>query len=168
MRLQAGDAYANQPRIALWNLTRLAECLLPLFSDEQDKALSEAQSALSNFAEAFNTAYQAGLRGKLGLFTAREGDPARIRRLAIGWPFPGSGQALGKSDRFHISIYSEQIAHRSVVSRGRLVGQLYQRGLRFGDAAPCAVLPDDNPLVKNAAGYLRKAGHAFGPPFRVS
>ena len=28
-------AYANQPRIALWNLTRLAECLLPLFSDEQ-------------------------------------------------------------------------------------------------------------------------------------
>ena len=36
-------AYANQPRIALWNLTRLAECLLPLFSDEQDKAIEQAQ-----------------------------------------------------------------------------------------------------------------------------
>src|SRR5882724_4171866 len=29
---QGRYAYANQPRIALWNLTRLAECLLPLFS----------------------------------------------------------------------------------------------------------------------------------------
>jgi serine/tyrosine/threonine adenylyltransferase len=78
---QGRYAYANQPRIALWNLTRLAECLLPLFSDEQDKAISEAQSALGNFAEAFNTAYQAGLRRKLGLFTARDGDPALAQDL---------------------------------------------------------------------------------------
>src|ERR1700757_2923395 len=38
-------AYANQPRIALWNLTRFAECLLPLFSGEQEKAIAEAQEA---------------------------------------------------------------------------------------------------------------------------
>ncbi len=74
-------AYANQPRIALWNLTRLAECLLPLLSDEQDKAIAEAQAALGEFAERFNTAYQAGLRGKLGLFTARDGDPALAQDL---------------------------------------------------------------------------------------
>ena len=37
---QGRYAYANQPRIALWNLTRLAECLLPLFSDDQDKAIA--------------------------------------------------------------------------------------------------------------------------------
>jgi uncharacterized protein YdiU (UPF0061 family) len=78
---QGRYAYANQPRIALWNLTRLAECLLPLFSDEQDKAISEAQSALGSFAEAFNSAYQAGLRRKLGLFTARDGDPALAQDL---------------------------------------------------------------------------------------
>jgi uncharacterized protein YdiU (UPF0061 family) len=74
-------AYANQPRIALWNLTRLAECLLPLFSDEQDKAISEAQAALGNFAEAFGAAYQAGLRKKLGLFTARDDDQALAQDL---------------------------------------------------------------------------------------
>jgi uncharacterized protein YdiU (UPF0061 family) len=78
---QGRYAYANQPRIALWNLTRLAECLLPLFSDEQDKAIAEAQAALGEFAEKFNTAYQAGLRGKLGLFTARDGDPALAQDL---------------------------------------------------------------------------------------
>jgi uncharacterized protein YdiU (UPF0061 family) len=74
-------AYANQPRIALWNLTRLAECLLPLFSEQQDQAISEAQSALADFAERFNTAYQAGLRQKLGLFTAQDGDSALAQDL---------------------------------------------------------------------------------------
>src|ERR1700726_96052 len=78
---QGRYAYGNQPRIALWNLTRLAECLLPLFSSEQDKAISEAQSALADFAEKFDAAYQAGLRAKLGLFTARDGDPLLAQEL---------------------------------------------------------------------------------------
>jgi protein adenylyltransferase len=78
---QGRYAYANQPRIGLWNLTRLAECLLPLFSDEQDKAIEEAQLLLGGFAEAFTAAYQAGLRNKLGLFTARDDDPALAQDL---------------------------------------------------------------------------------------
>jgi uncharacterized protein YdiU (UPF0061 family) len=78
---QGRYAYANQPRIALWNLTRLAECLLPLLADEQDKAIAEAQTILGEFAEKFNTAYQAGLRSKLGLFTTHDGDPALAQDL---------------------------------------------------------------------------------------
>jgi uncharacterized protein YdiU (UPF0061 family) len=74
-------AYANQPRIALWNLTRFAECLLPLLADAQDKAVEEAQSALGDFAESFNAAYQAGLRKKLGLSTARDDDQALAQDL---------------------------------------------------------------------------------------
>jgi uncharacterized protein YdiU (UPF0061 family) len=73
---QGRYAYGNQPRIALWNLTRLAETLLPLFSDDEEKAVAEAQSALDAFAPRFEAAYQAGLRRKLGLFTEREEDPA--------------------------------------------------------------------------------------------
>jgi uncharacterized protein YdiU (UPF0061 family) len=67
-------AYGNQPRIALWNLTRFAECLLPLLSDDQEKAIAEAQSALGKFTEKFGDAYHAGLRSKLGLFTTHEDD----------------------------------------------------------------------------------------------
>src|ERR1700704_6130867 len=73
---QGRYAYANQPRIALWNLTRLAECLLPLFADDKDKAIEQGQSALGEFAEKFTAAYQAGLRAKIGLFTQRDGDEA--------------------------------------------------------------------------------------------
>jgi serine/tyrosine/threonine adenylyltransferase len=74
-------AYGNQPRIALWNLTRLAECLLPLFSDDKEKAIEQAQFALGAFAEKFTAAYQAGLRQKIGLFTARDGDEALVQDL---------------------------------------------------------------------------------------
>jgi uncharacterized protein YdiU (UPF0061 family) len=74
-------AYANQPRIALWNLTRLAECLLRLFAGEQEKAIAEAQDILGAFSDQFSAAYQAGLRRKVGLFTERDGDEALIQDL---------------------------------------------------------------------------------------
>ena len=67
---QGRYAYGNQPRIALWNLTRLAECLLPLLGDSEDVA----KEALSAFAPRFQAAYFGGLRRKIGLLTEQEGD----------------------------------------------------------------------------------------------
>ena len=74
-------AYANQPRIGLWNLTRLAECLLPLLADDQETAIAQAQEILGGFPEKFTAAYQAGLRVKVGLFTKRDGDEALVQDL---------------------------------------------------------------------------------------
>ncbi len=74
-------AYANQPRIALWNLTRLAECLLPLLADEQEAAIAQAQEILGGFPDKFTAAYQAGLRAKIGLFTRQDGDDALVQDL---------------------------------------------------------------------------------------
>src|ERR1700759_1153483 len=39
-------AYANQPRIAHWNLARLGETLLPLLADDTDRALAIANEVL--------------------------------------------------------------------------------------------------------------------------
>ncbi|NPV21308.1 protein adenylyltransferase SelO [Bradyrhizobium aeschynomenes] len=74
-------AFANQPRIALWNLTRLAECLLPLFGDDKDLAIKQAEAALDGFAAQFTEAHQTGLRRKLGLFSQREGDQPLAQAL---------------------------------------------------------------------------------------
>jgi uncharacterized protein YdiU (UPF0061 family) len=74
-------AYANQPSIGLWNLTRLAETLLPLLSDNEDTAVREAEEVLSGFAPLFQAEYLAGFRTKLGLFTDREEDGELIRTL---------------------------------------------------------------------------------------
>ena len=60
-------AFAQQPRIALWNLTRLAECLLPLLAEEEEPAIAKASEALDAFAPRFNAAWREALRRKLGL-----------------------------------------------------------------------------------------------------
>jgi uncharacterized protein YdiU (UPF0061 family) len=74
-------AYGNQPRIALWNLTRLAETLLGLLADDDDAAVGRAHAALERFAGQFDAAYQDGLRRKLGLRTAEDADIALARAL---------------------------------------------------------------------------------------
>ena len=60
-------AWGNQPEIGLWNLTRLAETLLPLVSEDSDKAIEQAEAVLSTYAERFGEAYSKRLRAKLGL-----------------------------------------------------------------------------------------------------
>jgi uncharacterized protein YdiU (UPF0061 family) len=79
--LQGRYAYGDQPRIAAWNLARFAETLLPLSPDDGDAALAQANEALSAFSTLFAQALVGGLRRKLGLFTAQEGDAALAQDL---------------------------------------------------------------------------------------
>ncbi len=74
-------AYGNQPRIAHWNLARLAETLLPLLAEDENAALASAEEALAVFGPRFEAAYLGGLRRKLGLATEREGDAALAQDL---------------------------------------------------------------------------------------
>jgi uncharacterized protein YdiU (UPF0061 family) len=67
-------AYANQPKIAVWNLARFAETLLPLLADDETKAIAQAEEVLGGFAQRFQASYLAGMRRKLGLFNADAGD----------------------------------------------------------------------------------------------
>ncbi len=69
-------AYGNQPGIALWNLTRFAEALLPLLRDAAEdtddpddpaKAIERAESSLAGFADRYERCWSAGMRAKLGL-----------------------------------------------------------------------------------------------------
>ena len=77
---QGRYAYANQPSIAQWNLARLAECLMLVFTDEA-AAPERANAALSNFKTHFQSAYLAGLRRKIGLFETQEHDTALLTDL---------------------------------------------------------------------------------------
>ena len=74
-------AYANQPRIAHWNLTRLAETLLGLLDTDEDAAVASAKESLAGFGAIFEAAYVGGLRRKIGLATEREGDGALAQDL---------------------------------------------------------------------------------------
>ncbi len=60
-------AYANQPLIAEWNLTRLAEALLPLLHEDQEQAVALAVESLGAFRKLYSTAWSTGMKYKLGL-----------------------------------------------------------------------------------------------------
>ena len=74
-------AYGNQPVVAGWNLARLAEALLPLLDDDEDRAVALATEALDGFLPA--------LRGGLGRRRAGQARPARrtsTTRASATWP----------------------------------------------------------------------------------
>ena len=67
-------AFANQPRIAQWNCTRLAEALLPLLAEDEEEAVRLATERLERFTNVFQSAYTRVLRAKLGLEREEDGD----------------------------------------------------------------------------------------------
>jgi uncharacterized protein YdiU (UPF0061 family) len=72
-------AYGKQPQIAGWNLARLGEALMPLFDDNEEKALEQANESLKRYGDLFGAAYLGGLRRKFGLFTEHDDDHALIQ-----------------------------------------------------------------------------------------
>lgn len=67
-------AYGNQPQIALWNLSRFAETLLPLIHKREEEAISMAQKVVEKFSEFYYLNWSKGMRGKLGLTKEKAGD----------------------------------------------------------------------------------------------
>jgi serine/tyrosine/threonine adenylyltransferase len=74
-------AYGNQPYIGGWNLARFAEALLPLLHENEEKALEQAQDAISDFTELYHAKWLAGMRAKLGIFNEEEQDETLVKDL---------------------------------------------------------------------------------------
>jgi serine/tyrosine/threonine adenylyltransferase len=74
-------AYANQPHAAAWNLTRLAETLLPCIDPVQERAIELATASLGAFAASYEKYWLDGMRLKAGLQEGRDGDVALIHDL---------------------------------------------------------------------------------------
>jgi len=83
-------AYANQPPIAQWNLTRLAEALLPLIADDDSeaatqRAIERATEVLNGFVADYEAALRQGQRAKLGLHHATAADDETDDGLVNDW-----------------------------------------------------------------------------------
>jgi uncharacterized protein YdiU (UPF0061 family) len=71
---QGRYAYGNQPRIAQWNLARLAETLLPLIDADGNRAVARATQAVNAFSNKYEHHWLKGMRAKLGLVNEDEAD----------------------------------------------------------------------------------------------
>ncbi len=78
-------AFGNQADIAVWNLTRLAEALLPLIGDDTEQAVAPATEVLKGFAGQYRGHLLRGQRGKLGLCRGEPGDDSADAALADDW-----------------------------------------------------------------------------------
>lgn len=74
-------AFGNQSRVAMWNLARLAEALLPLIDTSPDRAVAQAEAALMTFMPHFDAARLSHMRAKLGLSTETPEDAGLIEDL---------------------------------------------------------------------------------------
>jgi len=74
-------AYGNQPVVAQWNLTRLAETLVPLIDADENRAVAQAKECLESFVPRFEAYWLAGMRRKLGLVDERDTDKTLVDDL---------------------------------------------------------------------------------------
>tara|TARA_B100000941_G_scaffold263360_1_gene216698 strand:- start:775 stop:1428 length:654 start_codon:yes stop_codon:yes gene_type:complete len=60
-------AYCNQPAITKWNLSRFAECLIPLIHKKEDVAIKSATELIDTFGKKYEENWLNMMRKKLGL-----------------------------------------------------------------------------------------------------
>ncbi len=74
-------AYGNQPPIAHWNLARLAETLLPLFDQDESRAIEIAKEVLDRFESKYLENWFSGMAAKLGISSLDDKDRTLILDL---------------------------------------------------------------------------------------
>ena len=74
-------AYCNQPLITKWNLSRFAECLIPLIDKNQEKSIQLATKIIDSFEKKYEDKWFNMMKKKLGLFGADEKDKVLILDL---------------------------------------------------------------------------------------
>ena len=74
-------SFSNQPPITKWNLSRFAECLIPLIDNNEDKAIQLATEAIDNFQNIYEEKWLNMMRDKLGLFGKTKDDKKLIGDL---------------------------------------------------------------------------------------
>ena len=79
-------AFGNQPTMALWNLTRLAESLLPLIDNDTSVAIKKAEAVLNTFQPIFEERYMTMMAQKFGIVNVQESDKKMIETL-LNWMY---------------------------------------------------------------------------------
>ena len=75
--------YSNQPKIALWNLSCLAGCLLPIIDGNEDKKEEIIRESLENFSENLNSRINIEMTKKIGLKETQESNELTKNLLSI-------------------------------------------------------------------------------------
>jgi uncharacterized protein YdiU (UPF0061 family) len=139
-------SYAMQPRILAWNISRLAQSLLPLMEGDEAQVIDAANARLDGIAGIYRSAWRAAFARKLGIDAPTPADDGVIEgflTLIQGADFTQSFRALqaAKTDAARLS------ALIPLDGRARLDGWLAQWRVRIGPAAALGDLNAVNPAA---------------------
>jgi len=81
---QGRYAYANQPKMAKWNLLRLAETLLSLVDKDSKRAIEKIQPLFKEFDNHFNEVWKINHLAKIGIVDEQHGDEELLNEL-MAW-----------------------------------------------------------------------------------
>jgi len=185
-------AFSHQPAIAEWNLTRFAETLLPLLSDDEKRAATKAADALSGFGAALQRHWLAGMRAKLGLVSEDPSDLDLASSL-LHWmerheaDYTNTFRALAEPaspllqntefaewhqrwQRRQPSVKLMQASNPAVIPRNHRVEEALTAAVEHEDMAPIQrLLAALRTPFKESAGNadLREPAPAGGAPYRT-
>lgn len=74
-------SFGNQPNILIWNLTRLAEALIPLVHDNKDKAIDLLSDKIQSYDQLFTEKYERMMCAKIGIRQPENGDMLLVKEL---------------------------------------------------------------------------------------
>ena len=74
-------AFGNQPTIAQWNLARLADAILPLLDEDQNKAIKVGEEIIESFKEKYEKKFHEMMKKKLGFIIDEPQDAGLIQEL---------------------------------------------------------------------------------------
>ena len=74
-------AFGNQPTIAQWNLARLADAILPLLDEDQNKAIEVGEEIIESFKEKYDKKFHEMMKKKLGFIIDEPQDAGLIQEL---------------------------------------------------------------------------------------
>jgi len=124
-------AYSNQPSIGLWNLTRLAEALLPLLAEDSEAAVETAQEILKTFVTSYQQYWLAGMRAKCGLSAGSDATEQDDKTLIEGlFDTMASNSADFTLTFFHLSRLNAQASEQDDEIR-----KLFDDPVQFDDWA---------------------------------
>lgn len=101
---QSRYSYSNQAPMAQWNLTRLAEALLPLIDDNTEVAIEKAKEIISQFTVLYEAGWYQMMCQKLGI-TAYKPEYKKIISDLCAWMESGE---IDYTYFFYLLTYNEK------------------------------------------------------------
>ncbi|MDD1783415.1 YdiU family protein [Enterovibrio sp. ZSDZ35] len=179
-------AWNQQANIGYWNLSRLAETLLPLFDSDSEQAIKIAEARLQTYVSTFQETFQQGLKAKLGITSDNELAKDLINSALPTLEREGidftlffdalTRHAIGESDAELLLLFSTPDVGQAWLSQWKQVRDSSEEAVKAMRQANSALIARnhqvekaiDDAMERNDFTLFHRLAEALKTPYEVS